>query len=62
MPSTRTNRSTSFGYGGKDIGIRQDKHIPPIGTYELGTEFKKDEHKGFSFGSGRDVPIIIFSK
>lgn len=37
------------------MGIRQDKYIPPIGTYELGSEFKKDEHKGFSFGSGRDV-------
>lgn len=41
IPSTRTNRSTSFGYGKKDIGLRQDKWIPPIGIYELGTDFKK---------------------
>ncbi len=55
MPSTRTSRATSFGYGNKDIGIRIDKHVPPIGTYELGTQFKKGEHTGFGFGSGRDV-------
>lgn len=41
IPSTRTNRSTSFGYGKKDIGLRQDKWIPPIGTYELASEFRK---------------------
>jgi|688.fasta_scaffold1640719_1 hypothetical protein len=42
MPSTRTSRATSFGYGKKDIGIKDDKYIAPVGTYELGTEFKKD--------------------
>lgn len=37
------------------MGIRNDKSIPPIGTYQLATDFKKDEHRGFSFGSGREV-------
>ena len=57
IPSTRTNRAPSFGYGGTDIGIRQDKSIPPIGTYELASEFKRDQTKGFSFGSGREVDV-----
>lgn len=42
VPSTRTSRATSFGFGHKDIGLRHDKLIPPIGSYELGTEFKHD--------------------
>jgi hypothetical protein len=57
VPSTRTSRAASFGYGHKDIGLKVDKFIAPVGTYELGTEFKKDETRGFSFGSGRDVAI-----
>lgn len=53
MPSLRSSRATSFGYGHKDIGLRVDKYIAPVGTYELGSEFKKDEKRGFGFGSGR---------
>lgn len=33
IPSTRTSRAASFGYGNKDIGIRTDRYVPPIGTY-----------------------------
>lgn len=42
------------------MGIRIDKHIPPIGTYDLKTQFRKDNHAGFGFGSGREVlfPVI----
>jgi hypothetical protein len=62
MPSTRTSRATSFGYGQKDIGLKNDKFVAPVGTYDLGTEFKKDESKGFSFGSGREVVFELSRK
>ena len=62
IPGTRTSRVTSLGYGKKDIGLRVDKYVPPIGTYDLGTQFKKDEHTGFNFGSGRAVFMLVFRK
>lgn len=55
MPSTRNSRATSFGYGQKDFGLKIDRQLAPVGAYELSSEFKKDEHKGFSFGSSREV-------
>jgi hypothetical protein len=39
------------------MGLRVDRYMAPVGTYELGTEFKKDERRGFSFGSGREVEL-----
>lgn len=40
------------------MGVRTDRFAPPIGTYELGTDFKKDQHRGFSFGGGREVQAL----
>ena len=42
--------------------MRVDKFVPPIGSYDLGTQFKKDEHTGFNFGSGRNVFLFAFRK
>jgi len=54
LPTTRVRRTTSFGYGNKSLGIRYNKDIAPVGTYELGTEFFKSDKKGVSFGQGRE--------
>ena len=42
--------------------MRNDRFVPPIGTYDLGTQFKKDEHIGFNFGSGRNVQYFLVRK
>ena len=41
------------------MGVRVS-NAPPIGTYELGSQFKKDEHTGFNFGSGRNVRFEVY--
>ena len=35
MPSTKTGRSTSFGYGQKDMGIKNDRYAPEPATYNI---------------------------
>ena len=35
IPSTKSARTTSFGYGNKDIGIRIKKNMPEPATYTL---------------------------
>ena len=61
IPSTTSRRSTSFGFGKKDIGIRDDKFIPPPATYTLNSEFEEKRSRGFSFGQGRDVNCAFYA-
>ena len=53
LPPTRTNRSTSFGFGLKNLGIKFNKDMAPVGSYQLPSDFKHDLKKGFGFGKGR---------
>jgi hypothetical protein len=54
LPTTRARRSTSFGYGNKNLGVRYNKDIAPVGTYEAPTDFKPNPRRGFGFGKGRE--------
>lgn len=54
LPTTRARRSTSFGYGNKSMGVRYNKDIAPVGTYDLGTDFTLSQKKGVGFGKGRE--------
>jgi hypothetical protein len=40
LPSTKNNRTTSFGYGNKNA-FGEKSQSPPPGTYDLGSDFKK---------------------
>ena len=58
IPTTKAQRGTSFGFGNKDIGIRDDKFVPPVATYTLDSEFNYEKRRrGISFGTGREVFI-----
>lgn len=59
LPTTKTNRKTSFGYGKKtDLDVGKNRHniIPSPDTYNLNTfiQTNKLHNKGFSPGKGRD--------
>jgi hypothetical protein len=49
LPTTRAKRSTSFGFGKKDMGLSIDKALPSPEAYCIASEFKNAK-KGFSFG------------
>lgn len=53
LPSVKSRRSTSFGYGHKDIGIKFEKIWPSPEAYQIKSEFQQPK-KGFSFGEGRE--------
>ena len=36
------------------MGIRYNKDVAPVGTYELPSEFKPNPRRGFGFGKGRE--------
>lgn len=54
IPTTKAQRSTSFGYGYKSLGTRYNKDIAPVGSYELPSEFRPNPRRGFGFGKGRE--------
>jgi hypothetical protein len=56
LPSTRARRTTTMGYGNKDIGLSPSR-TPGAGTYDLGSCINPESHKydAVAFGFGRDV-------
>lgn len=53
LPTTRAKRSTSFGFGKKNMGLNFNNVAPSPEAYNLGSTFKNPK-KGFSFGEGRE--------
>ena len=53
IPTTKTMRATSFGYGQKlDLG-KKNFVTPSPDRYELSSEFKKNPKVGFTMAPGR---------
>lgn len=55
-------RTCSMGVGQRFKYKKKDK-VPPPGTYNLDSDFKKNNHnRGFSFGMSREVYSNVYVK
>lgn len=63
LPSTRPQRTTTFGIGGRTQVITR-RSSPPPNTYTLPSEFDSKTQKGqvFSFGICRDAYARVYIK
>ena len=60
IPTTRSKRSTSFGYGMKsDISNTCVLQNPPPNAYKMQSDFDANDKlvKGFTFGISREVNL-----
>jgi hypothetical protein len=62
IPSTRSNRSAGFGYGGR-YNVIKKTNSPPPGTYKANSQFQKiPVGKAFSFGISRQAYSKVYLK
>lgn len=63
LPSTKSNRTTSFGYGKRGIFVNKVTGPPP-GSYEPLSQFasRTPTNKGFSFGISRDAYSKVYNE
>jgi hypothetical protein len=63
LPSTRTKRTTSFGFGSRGTpSLRQNS--PPPGTYKVPSDFEFTTKKGnaYSFGISREAYAKVYTE
>ena len=63
LPTTRLQRATNFGYGGR-LDVARRNASPPPNTYALPSDFDKGQKKGhvFSFGISREAYAKVYMK
>ena len=57
LPTTRSKRTTTQGFGNKTMGPEDKSKSPPVGTYDVFDEIHDPGEKirMKSFGTGREV-------